>query len=236
MRIDQHDHGALAAALAEAWAGSGAGGPPGDPAWLTAVRLHDAAWRRYDRRPRWDAHGPLDFLRLPLGPRLRLYERGVRALAGVDALSAVLVSHHYTGLRASEPTAAPWRRREAARRRRLRARLAPPWDDPGRLRAAVAWLRYFDRLALWLPLRAEGAAPAAPWLAADAWPTPSGAVVRWRWRDAETVVADPFPFAAPLHCAWPERRYPRSLSPDVWRSRWNTEPLVLRTVRIVPAS
>ncbi len=113
--VTQPDHAALAGRFAEAWGGSGFEPPEPRAAVRLAVHAHDDGWLPRDRRPRLGPDGtPRDFHELSPARWMRLYRRGIDAVARADPYAGLLVSLHGAGLR------------------RRRYGLSPSWPDTPR--------------------------------------------------------------------------------------------------------
>jgi Protein of unknown function (DUF3891) len=164
--IEQAEHARHAAAIAEAWSRGRFGPLPAS--LVTAVRLHDIGWVEWDREPALDtaSGGPANFTSVRDDRHSAFYGRGIRSVAGVDALASYLVSLHASGIysgrygwRGLEPIAwesiGPSGRRFLSEQREYRRELAagPLAGDPAGLEFEATWSSYmllqvFDYLSL----------------------------------------------------------------------------------------
>lgn len=119
--VTQPDHAALAGQFADRWGAEPFESLTPSPAVALAAHHHDAGWTAYDRRPRRSEDGsPRTFTEVPAAEWTELYERGIDAVADLDAYAGLLVSMHGSGLR------------------RRRYGLSPTWPDtPEAFRAFV---------------------------------------------------------------------------------------------------
>lgn len=92
--ITQPDHARFAAELLSLW--RALADHPRRAELLFAVREHDNGWRETDAAPHWDAERgrPHDFLSLPRGERIELWQRGTARFAGEHPYASLLIARH----------------------------------------------------------------------------------------------------------------------------------------------
>ncbi len=187
--VTQHDHAMASGAMAAAWRGPG-GDAPLPPLLVVATALHDVVWRDEDARPSLDPDSglPLDFAAFPPERKRALTAAGLARLDAVEPEVARLVRlHHET----------------------LGTAVEPP--------RALAWIRLFDRLSLWVCLTPPGSLEAhrPSWLG-DRVAAPDGTALRLAWEGEGHLRVDPWPFAGErLVLAIPHR--------DLPTGRWSQE-------------
>jgi len=98
--VTQPDHAHLAAELLSLWRADGLSGHPRRGDLLFAAREHDNGWREADAAPRWDAGRgrPHDFMTLPRGDRIEIWERGVCRFAAERPYASLLITRHALNL------------------------------------------------------------------------------------------------------------------------------------------
>lgn len=208
--ISQEHHALLSGCLAGAWAQSHL-----DPLLVSAIGLHDTAWRPVDRRPRFedDTGLPYDFRSYPLDDKIDFYRSGLDDLESVDPYAAYLVSLHYTTVAGTRDVE---RLQEDERRRR--ERLAERLPDPlvSGAEVAVDWMKFFDIFSLHVCLTGPESAPDSipRWLQdpSDWSQSPDGTSLELAWRDDATLEVAPWPFdkaelSFELHYRLLERRF-----------------------------
>lgn len=192
--IAQEHHALLSGVLAGAWMPTSI-----DSTLVQAIGLHDNPWRSADREPLFDAETglPNDFVDYPMEAKIELYREGIDELEAVHPWVAYLVSRHYTtfaGTRDETRLTEP----EAERRRRLEERVARA--DLEASDEALAWMKYFDVLSLYLGLAGPAAVEASipPWLSepSDWAEAPDGTPLELEWADDSTVELAPWPFSS----------------------------------------
>lgn len=163
--VSQVAHARLAAELAAAWRQPPAlAGFPWDLVVQT-VRHHDDGWTAWEQRPTLDpATGrPRDFLEMPVGESLPIWDACVVGIADLGPLAEWAVSRHFTHLLTTHGVRERWRPEERqavddflARHTAAQEANLARWlsGGPDRSRAVAeavqAWLAWFDRLSLWL--------------------------------------------------------------------------------------
>ncbi|HEY3569119.1 MAG TPA: DUF3891 family protein [Thermoanaerobaculia bacterium] len=98
--ITQPDHAHLAGEILSLWRADGLPDNPRRDDILFAAREHDNGWREADAAPRWDAERgrPHDFITLPAGERIELWERGVCRFAAERPYASLLITRHALNL------------------------------------------------------------------------------------------------------------------------------------------
>jgi hypothetical protein len=98
--ITQPDHAHLAGEILSLWRADGLPDNPRREEILFAAREHDNGWREADAAPRWDAERgrPHDFLTLPAGERIAVWERGVCRFAAERPYASLLIARHALNL------------------------------------------------------------------------------------------------------------------------------------------
>lgn len=98
--ITQPDHAHLAGEILSLWRADGLPDNPRRDDILFAAREHDNGWREADAAPRWDAERgrPHDFITLPAGERIELWERGVCRFAAERPYASLLIARHALNL------------------------------------------------------------------------------------------------------------------------------------------
>lgn len=94
--ITQPDHARFSAELLSLWRADGLPDHPRRGELLFAVREHDNGWRETDSAPHWDAERgrPHDFISLPRGERIELWQRGTARFAGERPYASLLIVRH----------------------------------------------------------------------------------------------------------------------------------------------
>jgi hypothetical protein len=92
--ITQPDHARFSAELLSLW--RALADHPRREELLFAVREHDNGWRETDAAPHWDAERgrPHDFISLPRGERIELWQRGTARFAGERPYASLLIVRH----------------------------------------------------------------------------------------------------------------------------------------------
>lgn len=260
--IRQHDHALAAGELAHAWR-TASGVLPFR--LVTAVGLHDLAWRELDREPGYDPETgrPLAFDSYPLGPKLRAYGAGIDEMEAVDPWIGLLGSLHYSSFLDDE--AAPrFLASERKRQDRLRKRLAgrSGAEDPGIGREVaregeaippdagrgppasperhLRWLKFFDGLSLRICL----SPPAVPDAGLPSWlhrrgvlSSPGGDRIAPRWQGDDRVELGSAPLAGPVTLEIPVRDLPERSYPDAdaLERAWRESRPRTWRLRVVPA-
>jgi hypothetical protein len=180
--IRQHDHALLAGALALAW--RTADGETLAPRTTLATALHDAVWIEEDQLPRLDpaTGAPHDFTTIPAETKRAFVERGVVSLASVEPAVAELVGAHHRALAEGAPV------------------------DPG---TALAWVRFFDNLSLFICLTPPGTTTHPRWLSWRTLDAPDGAALSLAWAGPDSLTIAPYAFGAPATVTLPFRDLPR---------------------------
>lgn len=94
LSITQPDHARFSAELLSLW--RSLADHPRREELLFAVREHDNGWRETDAAPHWDAERgrPHDFISLPRGERIELWQRGTARFAGERPYASLLIVRH----------------------------------------------------------------------------------------------------------------------------------------------
>lgn len=224
--ITQPDHAHFAAELLSLWRWDGLPSHPRRAGLLFAVREHDNGWRETDAAPRCNRETgrPHDFLSLPAGERIELWERGVSRFAGEHPYSALLIVRHAINLHESRRGKEGWQEfldlLDELRRGLLETTGLPEEE----LESDYRWLDLADLLSLTICSRR----PAA--------------VERYGFRavleESGTLLLDPFPLAGATAFRVPCRRIPArpcrgdaDLGGELAAARWEELP-----VRVAPFS
>lgn len=98
--ITQPDHAHLAGEILSLWRADGLPDNPRRDDLLFAAREHDNGWREADAAPRWNAERgrPHDFITLPAGERIAVWERGVCRFAAARPYASLLIARHALNL------------------------------------------------------------------------------------------------------------------------------------------
>ncbi|MFW5740405.1 MAG: DUF3891 family protein [Myxococcota bacterium] len=234
--IPQNEHALVSGEMARMW--RGVANQPDVPALpaVLAIALHDSAWIETDEVPPFDpARGlPHDFQSLPEDRKVALYGHGIDTLESIQPYAALLVSLHYDAF-VHESEHPGFHQREVRRQQRLKAQLAPHIGDH-QITRDIALLRLLDRLSLRLCLT-------PPNTVRDRWPSWVVAPAKWdevelrtRWKDGDTLMFSPFPFAVPLQLTIPYARVPaRKFSSEKdWKRASEDAPRHAWHVSVVP--
>lgn len=218
--VRQHDHGLLSGELAAAVREDALPSSKRREEVLWAIAHHDRGWLDLDDTPFWnDAAGaPYTFLDFPLVPKLAFYTKGLDEIEAHTPYGALMCSHHYdrliqvsgeSGLKLDE-----FMEQEQERRSRIRRRLeqgAPIGEDE--LYYDALLLQFCDDLSLYLVLNEPGSAKGKehPWWregfsGSGDFLFTGGRTITAEWRDAGTLMLDPFPFEEELTVRLPQRR------------------------------
>ncbi len=98
--ITQPDHAHFSGELLSLWRGDGMPSHPRRDDLVFAAREHDNGWREADAAPRWDSERgrPHDFISLPRGERIEIWERGTSRYAAARPYAALLITRHALNL------------------------------------------------------------------------------------------------------------------------------------------
>ncbi len=232
--LTQQHHAHLSGMLAQAWAQCHL-----HPLVVAAIGRHDDPWREADADPTYNTETglPHDFLDYPLDDKLAMYRTGIDALERVDPYLAYMVSLHYTtfaGTEDLERLQTPERRRRQRLEARLDARLVSGAET------ALAWVKFFDVLSLYLCLTGPDASPASipSWLEeTSAWSTaPDETTIALEWSDERSLAIAPWPFdKAVLSFDLHLRRLPGPTSSrEAFAEAWRTAEPDRRRVELTP--
>lgn len=193
--VTQPDHAHFAGELLALWRGDGLPEHPRRDDILFAAREHDNGWREADAAPRWDGERgrPHDFLSMPWGDRVAIWERGTARFAGSRPYAALLIVRHAWNLHRSHP--APERAELLSYLEELQEGLLGEVEGgEAELAADYRFVDLADSISL---------------TACSHWREPfEHAGVRGRFMDG-TMCLDPFPLAGATTFTVPCRRIPR---------------------------
>jgi hypothetical protein len=98
--VTQSDHAHFAGEVAALWRTDGLPHHPRRAELLFAIREHDNGWWEADSAPRCDpTRGrPHDFMTIPRGDRIEIWERGTARFAGEHPYAALLITRHALNL------------------------------------------------------------------------------------------------------------------------------------------
>jgi hypothetical protein len=221
--ITQPDHARFAAELLSLW--RALADHPRRDELLFAVREHDNGWRETDAAPHWDAERgrPHDFISLPRGERIELWQRGTARFAGERPYASLLIVRHAIRLH-QERSGEEW---QAFREYldELYQGLAETTGMTGaseeQVEADYRWLDLTDLISL---------------AVCNGWSEPFGRYgFRGQFQDG-TLHLDPFPLAGSTAFRIPCRRIPfrayrgdADLGGELAAARWEELP-----VRVAP--
>lgn len=230
--VTQEHHALLSGLLAGAWAQSHI-----DPLVVSAITLHDAAWRDADAEPRLNPETgvPYDFVSYPYDDKIAFYQSGIDHLEEVHPYIAYMVSLHYTtfsGTRDEVRLQQP----EAQRRERLEELIPGPLvSGSGR---ALEWVKFFDVFSLHLCLTGpEADSDWIPrWLTdSSTWSTaPDGTELELTWADDQTLEVTPWPFDKNVLSlsSYHRRLDKRAGSGEALDRQWHDTDLRVRSIHL----
>ena len=220
--ITQPDHARFSAELLSLW--RPLADHPRREELLFATREHDNGWRETDAAPHWDAERgrPHDFLSLPRGERIELWQRGTARFAGERPYASLLIARHAIRLH-QERSGEEWQGFREYLDELYRG-LAEETEAPEeQVEADYRWLDLTDLISL---------------AVCNGWSEPFGRYgFRGQFEDG-TLRLDPFPLAGATAFRIPCRRIPvrayrgdADLGGELAAARWEELP-----VRVAPFS
>jgi len=222
--IKQHDHGQLSGKLAEHFRSEQVPEPARRTEVLRAICNHDRGWIDLDETPFWnDAEGaPYTFIDFPIVPKLTFYAKGLDEIESDSPYGALLCSLHYERLievsGEDQPELTLYLEREEERRGRIRRDLeqSAPIGE-AELYYDTKLLQFCDDLSLYMALNEPGSPKSEehPWWkdgfsGSEDFGFTEGRVITAEWKDANTLMLDPFPFTESFEIALPMRNVPKS--------------------------
>lgn len=222
--ITQPDHARFSAELLALWRADGLPGHPRREELLFAVREHDNGWRETDAAPHWDAERgrPHDFLSLPHGERIELWQRGTARFAGEHPYASLLIVRHAVRLH-QERTGEEWRAFRDYLDELYRGLSEAAGAPEEQVEADYRWLDLADLISL---------------AVCNGWSEPFGRANFQGRLEEGTLHLDPFPLAGTTAFRIPCRRIPvrayrgdADLGGELAAARWED----LR-VRVAPSS
>jgi len=222
--ITQPDHARFSAELLALWRADGLPGHPRREELLFAVREHDNGWRETDAAPHWDAERgrPHDFLSLPRGERIELWQRGTARFAGGHPYASLLIVRHAVRLH-QERTGEEWRAFRDYLDELYRGLSETAGAPEEQVEADYRWLDLADLISL---------------AVCNGWSEPFGRSDFHGRLEEGTLHLDPFPLAGATAFRIPCRRIPvrayrgdADLGGELAAARWED----LR-VRVAPSS
>ena len=201
--VSQVDHAQLSGQLAEAWEGLDLRDGSERDQLISAIYHHDDGWAEWEENQQIDARTgrPRQFTEMDLSDSLNIWTRSIEAAAAAGPLAGYAVAGHFIDLRRTSvarndedtPDALLARHWTADFEARQTEWLAA-WQSTGQDtdsyevgQIAVATLRFFDVLSLWLCC-AERTNPAEFCL-------PDNSQVTLTPKNADRVTVSPWPFA-----------------------------------------
>ncbi|MEM1202370.1 MAG: DUF3891 family protein [Acidobacteriota bacterium] len=229
----QTDHAAFSGELLSLWRADGLPRHPRRDDLIFAAREHDNGWQETDSAPmlRTDGDGagrrPHDFLSMPLGARLELWNRGVRRHRESRPYGGLLILEHALELHRRHEGKAAWKD-ALSDWRRLRDELVESTGTPrAQLTEDYRWIDLADTLSL---------AACAGWREPFEHRGFAGRVAK-AGDDGPTLHLDPFPLAGTTtfrirHRVIPKRSYrgDADLAVELATARWRELP-----VRVAPS-
>lgn len=220
--ITQPDHARFAAELLSLW--RPLADHPRRDELLFAAREHDNGWRETDAAPHWDAERsrPHDFISLPRGERIDLWQRGTARFAGERPYAALLIVKHAIRLH-QERKGEEWQAFREYLDELYRGLAEETGAEEEQVEDDYLWLDLADLISL---------------AVCNGWSEPFG---RYGFRGLlqdGTLQLDPFPLAGStafrIPCRWiPVRPYrgDADLGGELAAARWEELP-----VRVAPFS
>jgi hypothetical protein len=195
--ISQVEHARIAAEMADAWGNEQVAPLPSQDLLIHAIRHHDDGWAEWERVPTVDPEtgAPRDFLEMPIRDAAAIWTRSIEACARRSAWCGLWVSRHFCHLAESarEHREAQSDREAAAVFLAAQQERQSHWRGQIGLDAEAAletagfrWLRWFDRLSLWLCC-GERSVP-------ETLPLPDAGEVHVVPRNVARITLAPFPF------------------------------------------
>ncbi|WP_157794014.1 DUF3891 family protein [Paenibacillus donghaensis] len=222
--MKQHDHGLLAGDLARYFKEEHVPEEGRREEVLHAIGQHDRGWIDLDETPFWNdaENAPYSFMDFPVVPKLNFYKKGLDEIEQDTLYGALLCSLHFERLIevSSEqgPELSLYQEREAERRARIHRELEetrPLGEDE--LYYDARLLQFCDDLSLYMGLNEPGSPKSEehPWWVdgfsgSEDFSFTSGRVISTEWKDASTLVLDPFPFSQDVEVAYKLRKVPKS--------------------------
>lgn len=220
--ITQPDHARFSAELLSLW--RSLADNPRREELLFATREHDNGWRETDAAPHWDAERgrPHDFLSLPRGERIDLWQRGTARFAGQRPYASLLIARHAIRLH-QERSGEEWEGFREYLDELYRGLAEATGAAEEQVEADYRWLDLADLISL---------------AVCSGWSEPFGRYgFRGQLQDG-TLQLDPFPLAGATAFRIPCRRIPvrayrgdADLGGELAAARWEELP-----VRVAPFS
>jgi hypothetical protein len=195
--ISQVEHARIAAEMAEAWGNKQLAPLPMRDLLLHAIRHHDDGWAEWERAPRVnpDSGAPRDFLEMPIPDAAAIWGRSIEICAQRSPWCGLWVSRHFCHLaelahnhredRFDREAASAFLVAQQERQSHWRGQIG--LDVERALETAgFEWLRWFDRLSLWLCCGERSLS--------ETMLLPDGGAVRLAPRNAAEITLAPFPF------------------------------------------